>query len=46
MNDPLSGLPLIVPLNKETATNWNHVLSFYFQICDKCLTVTTFSASD
>ena len=46
LNDPPGGLPLVEPLNKETATKWNYFVSFYFQICDRCLTVTTFSASD
>jgi hypothetical protein len=46
LNDPPGGLPLIEKTTKETASKWNYFVSFYFQICDKCLTVTTFSTSD
>lgn len=46
LNDPPGGLPLIEPLTAETKSDWNYFVSFYFQICDRCLTVTTFSASD
>jgi hypothetical protein len=46
LNDPPGGLPLIEPLNEQTAKNWNYFVSFYFQICAKCLTVTTYSTSD
>ena len=46
INDPPGGLPLVEPLSKKTATDWNYFVSYYFQICDKCLTVTTFSTSD
>ena len=44
LNDPPGGLPLIEPLTNSTSKNWNYFVSFYFQICDKCLTVTAFSA--
>ena len=46
LNDLPGGLPLIEPLNKETATDWNYFVSFHFQICDKCLTITASSTSD
>lgn len=46
INDPPGGLPLTEPLNSETATNWNFASSFFYQICDRCLTITSFSTSD
>ncbi len=46
INDPPGGLPLIEPFTNERAKRWNYFVSFYFQICDKSLTVTTFSTSD
>jgi hypothetical protein len=46
MNDPPGGIPLIEPLNNETRKQWNFFVSQYFQICDSCLTVTTFGSSD
>jgi hypothetical protein len=46
LNDPPGGLPMIEPLDEKTQSNWNYFMSVYFQICDKCLTITTFSASD
>lgn len=45
-NDPRSGFPLIEPLNASTATKWNDFVTVFYQICDKCLSITTFSASD
>jgi hypothetical protein len=46
LNDPPAGLPLIEPLDEKTKTQWNYFVSFFYQICDKCLTITTNSASD
>jgi hypothetical protein len=46
INDPPGGFPLMEPLNKDTEKNWNFFGSTYYQICDKCLTITTFAASD
>ncbi|MFM7517313.1 MAG: hypothetical protein ACKO3V_10245 [Pirellula sp.] len=46
INDPPGGLPLIEPLNAKTELSWNFFASFYYQICDRCLTITTFNTSD
>ena len=46
LNDPPGGLPLIEPLSEETQTTWNFFVSFFFQICERCLTITGSSASD
>jgi len=34
------------PLTEDTRKQWNYFVSFYFQICDGCLAVTTYSTSD
>lgn len=46
LNDPPGGLPLIEPLNENTQADWNYCVSFCFQICDKCLTITSTNISD
>ena len=46
LNDPPGGFPLIEPLNDKTRKNWNYFVSFHFQICEKCLTITASSTSD
>ncbi|MFO0865994.1 MAG: hypothetical protein U0744_15315 [Gemmataceae bacterium] len=46
LNDPPGGLPLVEPLNEETTKDWLYGVSHYWQICDKCLSITTFSTSD
>src|SRR5262249_26200174 len=46
LTDPPGGLPLIEPLDDKTRQDWNYFASVFFQICDKCLTITTSSASD
>jgi hypothetical protein len=46
LNDPPRGLPLVEPLNEETAKDWLYGVSHFWQICDKCLSITTFSTSD
>lgn len=46
INDPPGGLPLVEPLDEQTAKDWNCCASFYYQICNKCLTITVFTTSD
>jgi hypothetical protein len=46
LNDPPGGLPMYEPLNEETRLSWNYLVSVYFQICDKCLTITTYGSGD
>jgi hypothetical protein len=46
LNDPPGGLPLYEELDEKTAKSWNYGISHYWQICDKCLSITTFSTCD
>ena len=46
INDPPGGLPLFEPLTEETRTRWNYFVTVYWQICDRCLTVTASASID
>jgi len=40
LNDPPHGLPMIEPLNDETAADWNYSISVQFHMCNACHAIT------
>jgi hypothetical protein len=46
INDPPGGLPLMEPLDDKTRKSWSFFGGVHYQICDKCLTITTAAYSD